>query len=106
MMPMDRQLPNGRRASAGARDLADSKRDCVDAQGFDFRFERLARNAELRRGARGPGDPSPRRRECRLNQLSLALGERGDLARHLLGREVWFSREPRLIDYECLAIAK
>src|SRR5437899_5502824 len=59
MMPMDRQLPNGRRASAGARDLADSKRDCVDAQGFDLRFERLARNAELRRGARGPGDPSP-----------------------------------------------
>jgi hypothetical protein len=43
-------------------------------EGFDFRLQRLARNAELRRSSRGTRDPSVRRYECRLDQLLLALG--------------------------------
>ena len=47
MMPTDQQLPNGRHRAAGASLLAYSKRELVDVQGFDFRLEGLARNAEL-----------------------------------------------------------
>ena len=42
------------------QDLAYLKREFIDVQRFDFRLERLARNAEFRRRSRGARDPSVR----------------------------------------------
>ncbi len=75
-------------------------------QGFDFRLERLAGNAERRRRTPRPGDPSVARRERRLDHPPLTLGERGHRARRPLGRLVSFLFEPGLVDCERLALAQ
>ena len=50
MLPTYQQLPTGRRGSAGAAPtLGYANRESVDVQGFHFRLEGLARDAELRR---------------------------------------------------------
>src|SRR5437899_13106546 len=75
-----RRISNCRTVGVGPgarRDLAYAKRESVYVQGFDFRLERLARDAELRRRSRGAGDPSARCGERALDQFLLALGERG-----------------------------
>src|SRR6266853_1669001 len=91
---------------SGCEALPFPKRVLVDAQGFDLRLERRAGNAELRGCPDRTADPSGRRRERGFDQRFLAIGERGHVARHVLGALARFPLEPRLVDGKSLALAQ
>src|SRR4029079_11798066 len=78
----------------------------VDLEGFDFRLERLAGDAELGRRSSRTGDPSVGFGKRGFDHGLLVLRKRGHLAplpRGLLAR---FGPQPRFIDGERVAIAQ
>src|SRR5437879_12588858 len=91
--------------TGGSEALPFSKRVLVDAQGFDLRLERRAGNAELRGCPDRTADPSVRRRERGFDQRFLAIGERGHVARHVVGALARFPLVPRLVVASRLALA-
>ncbi len=97
---------DGADCSAIADRSASLTGELVDMEGFDFRLECLARNAELGRRSSRAGDPSVGLGKRGFDHGLLALGKRGHLAPRPLGLLGRAGLEPRLIDDERLAIAQ
>src|SRR5882724_4052550 len=87
-------FPRSFRCSAIADRSASLIGELVDLEGFDFRLEGLAGNAELGSRSCRTGDPSVGLGQRGFDHGLLALGERGYLVRLPLRRLVRLSRKP------------